>query len=184
MLEEAISTTPPGTGKLRPTARRVAKLSSDEIFQRLRLAIMERRLPPGTQLVEQRLAAIFKVSRTKVREAIGRLVHDCVATNIPNRGAFVSSPSVEQAHEVFAARQLIEPALIREVTQLATAALASRTGDPVGVGIGAWLALATVAGLAVSVGRVVERKLPMAAVRRIAAGLFAVFGLLALIAAV
>ncbi|MEO6624402.1 MAG: GntR family transcriptional regulator [Burkholderiaceae bacterium] len=121
MLEEAISTTPPLNGKLRQPARRVAKRSSDEIFQRLRLAIMERRLPPGTQLVEQRLAAIFKVSRTKVREAIGRLVHDCIATNIPNRGAFVSSPSVEQAHEVFAARQLIEPALIREVTQQATA---------------------------------------------------------------
>lgn len=71
-----------------------------------------------------------------------------------------------------------------DLTQLATAALASRTRDPVGVGIGAWLALATVAGLAVSVGRVIERKLPMVAVRRAAAGLFAVFGVLALIAAV
>ena len=70
-----------------------------------------------------------------------------------------------------------------DLTQLATAALASRTGDPVEVGIGAWLALASVAGLAVSVGRVIEAKLPMAAVRRAAAGLFAVFGLLALIAA-
>ena len=70
-----------------------------------------------------------------------------------------------------------------DLTQLATAGLASRTGDPVAVGIGAWLALATVAGLAVSVGRVIDRKLPMAAVRRCAAGVFAVFGVLALIAA-
>ena len=92
-------------------------MSSDEIFERLLLAIMEHRLPPGTQLVEARLAAIFKVSRTKVREAIGRLVHDCIATNIPNRGAFVSSPTITQAREVFAARRLIEPALVREVTR-------------------------------------------------------------------
>ena len=77
--------------------RRALKLSSDEIFERLLLAIMEHRLPPGTQLVEARLADIFKVSRTKIREAIGRLVHDCIATNIPNRGAFVSSPTVAQA---------------------------------------------------------------------------------------
>ena len=94
--------------------------SSDDIFERLLDAIMEHRLPPGTQLVEARLAAIFKVSRTKVREAIGRLVHDCIATNIPNRGAFVSSPSVTQAREVFAARRLIEPALIRDVARSAT----------------------------------------------------------------
>ena len=81
---------------------------------------MEHQLPPGTQLVEARLAVIFKVSRTKVREAIGRLVHDCIATNIPNRGAFVSSPTVAQAREVFAARRLIEPALVQQVTRGAT----------------------------------------------------------------
>lgn len=97
--------------------KRVPKPSSDEIFERLLLAIMEHRLPPGTQLVEARLAVIFKVSRTKIREAIGRLVHDCIATNIPNRGAFVSSPTVAQAREVFAARRLIEPALVQQVTR-------------------------------------------------------------------
>ncbi len=114
---------PPATpARKRAAAPRRTALSSDEIFERLLLAIMEHRLPPGTQLVEQRLAAIFKVSRTKVREAIGRLVHDCIATNIPNRGAFVSSPTVTQAQEVFSARKLIEPALVREVAQQATAA--------------------------------------------------------------
>ncbi len=110
------STTEPAPRAAR-TPRRTRALSSDEIFERLLVAIMEHRLPPGTQLVESRLAAIFKVSRTKVREAIGRLVHDCIATNIPNRGAFVSSPTVTQAREVFAARRLIEPALVREVAR-------------------------------------------------------------------
>lgn len=90
-----------------------AVLSSDDIFERLLGAITEHRLAPGTQLVEARLASIFKVSRTKVREAIGRLVHDRIATSIPNRGAFVSSPSVADARDVFAARALIEPALVR-----------------------------------------------------------------------
>lgn len=103
-------------------ARQARVLSSDEIFERLLVAIMEHRLRPGTQLVELRLAALFKVSRTKIREAIGRLVHDCIATNIPNRGAFVSSPTVTQAQEVFAARRLIEPALVRQAARAPTPA--------------------------------------------------------------
>lgn len=104
------------------SAGRVQAPSSDDIFDRLLLAIMGHQLPPGTQLVEARLATIFNVSRTKIRDAIGRLVHDCIATDIPNRGAFVSSPTVEQAREVFAARRLIEPALIRDATNRATPA--------------------------------------------------------------
>ncbi len=116
------ATARPGRKKAaKPASERALSLSSDDIFERLLLAIMNHQLPPGTQLVEARLAAIFKVSRTKIREAIGRLVHDCIATDLPNRGAFVSSPTVEQAQEVFAARRLIEPALIREVAGRATA---------------------------------------------------------------
>ena len=111
-----------------PTTRKPAKHapasaaapSTDQIYARILTAILERRLLPGTQLIEERLANIFDVSRTKVREAIGRLVHDYIATNIPNRGAFVSSPSVEQAREVFDARRLIEPALVRIVAAKAT----------------------------------------------------------------
>lgn len=114
-------TTRPAARKVaRRTAARVQAPSSDDIFERLLLAIMSHQLPPGTQLVEARLAAIFHVSRTKIRDAIGRLVHDCIATDIPNRGAFVSSPTVAQAREVFAARRLIEPALIRQATAQAT----------------------------------------------------------------
>lgn len=116
-MENKPPPTPATTARRAPAPRRSRALSSDEIFERLLVAIMEHRLPPGTQLVEARLAAIFKVSRTKVREAIGRLVHDCIATNIPNRGAFVSSPTVTQAREVFAARRLIEPALVRDVAR-------------------------------------------------------------------
>ena len=120
MVKEANIESSSAAKARKPLLRRALKLSSDEIFERLLMAIMEHRLPPGTQLVEARLAVIFKVSRTKVREAIGRLVHDCIATNIPNRGAFVSSPTVAQAREVFAARRLIEPALVQEVTRGAT----------------------------------------------------------------
>lgn len=116
------SDTPVHSKRARRPVRHAPPPGSDDIFDRLMLAILKHELAPGTQLVEARLATIFKVSRTKVREAIGRLVHDCIAICIPNRGAFVSRPSVEQAQEVFAARRLIEPALIRQLASTATEA--------------------------------------------------------------
>jgi DNA-binding GntR family transcriptional regulator len=101
--------------------RKPVPLSIDGIYQRVLGAILAHQLPPGTQLVEERLASVFGVSRTKIRQALGRLAHDGVVTVIHNRGAFVSSPSVAEAREVFAARRLIEPYLVREVATGATA---------------------------------------------------------------
>jgi DNA-binding GntR family transcriptional regulator len=94
--------------------------STDQIYERIRTAILEHRLVPGTQLIEDKLAAIFEVSRTKVREATGRLVHDRIATNIPNRGAFIASPTPREARDVFTARRLIEPGLVRTAAENAT----------------------------------------------------------------
>jgi putative Ca2+/H+ antiporter (TMEM165/GDT1 family) len=68
-----------------------------------------------------------------------------------------------------------------DLTQLATAGLAGRTGEPVAVALGAWLALASVAGLAVLAGSWIERTLPMHVVRRVAAALFLAFGAVAII---
>ncbi|MEJ8858496.1 GntR family transcriptional regulator [Variovorax robiniae] len=106
--------------KKKVAAKAKKSLSVDEIYARILTAISEHRLQPGTQLVEDRLAKIFDVSRTKIREATVRLVHDRIATNIPNRGAFVSSPTADDAREIFAARRLIEPELMRMAARNAT----------------------------------------------------------------
>ena len=103
------------------TGRRRAPPSIDGIYQRVLGAILAHQLPPGTQLVEERLASVFGVSRTKIRQALGRLAHESIVTNVPNRGAFVSSPTVEEAREVFEARRLIEPDLVRRLARSATA---------------------------------------------------------------
>lgn len=96
--------------------------SADTIHQRILQAIVEHRLPPGTKLGEERLAKVFGVSRTLVRQALERLAHDSIVTVRPNRGAFISSPTVEEAREVFAARRLIEPDLVRQAIRRATPA--------------------------------------------------------------
>jgi DNA-binding GntR family transcriptional regulator len=105
--------------------------SVDTIHQRVLTAIVEHRLPPGTKLGEERLAKVFGVSRTQIRQVIERLSHDSIVTVQPNRGAFVSSPTVEEAREVFAARRLIEPDLIRQAVQRAQAADVARLREHV-----------------------------------------------------
>ncbi len=115
------------------SAGRAARVlpSVDTIHQRVLTAIVEHRLPPGTKLGEERLAKVFGVSRTQIRQVIERLSHDSIVTVQPNRGAFVSSPTVEEAREVFAARRLIEPDLIRQAIRRAGPAEIRRLRDHV-----------------------------------------------------
>jgi DNA-binding GntR family transcriptional regulator len=120
MLSEQQETRVDLSGIQERDAKAKASLSTDEIYERILAAITEHRLQPGTQLIEDRLAKIFDVSRTKIREATVRLVHNHIAVNIPNRGAFVASPTAQEAREIFAARRLIEPELMRLVARSAT----------------------------------------------------------------
>lgn len=83
------------------------------IAQALTRAIVEHRLHPGAKLGEQKLADHFGVSRTLVRQALFQLVQSRLVTLEPARGAFVSTPSVQEAHEVFAVRRMLESEMTR-----------------------------------------------------------------------
>jgi putative Ca2+/H+ antiporter (TMEM165/GDT1 family) len=56
-----------------------------------------------------------------------------------------------------------------DLSQLLTAGLAARYHDPVSVFIGSWLALVTVAGLAVVLGRTLLRFVRLSTIRRVGA---------------
>ena len=82
---------------------------------RIATAIHEHRLLPGTKLGEDRLANIFNTSRARVREVLARWARDQMVELFPQRGAFVAKPSIEQALDVFEARRLIEPGIVRRL---------------------------------------------------------------------
>jgi putative Ca2+/H+ antiporter (TMEM165/GDT1 family) len=71
-----------------------------------------------------------------------------------------------------------------DASQLATAGLVARYGQPIAVGLGAFLALVGVAGLAVQLGRVILRRVPLRLIQRLATVLFAGLAVLAAVAAV
>ncbi|MCB2003357.1 MAG: GntR family transcriptional regulator [Rhodoferax sp.] len=78
------------------------------IHDTLAQTLLAGRLAPGSQLVETRLAQIFGVSRERVRKVLHRLGHERLLDLVPNRGCFVSSPTLAQAREIYEARRIIE----------------------------------------------------------------------------
>ncbi|MBO0128778.1 GntR family transcriptional regulator [Agrobacterium tumefaciens] len=82
------------------------------IRESLRNAIIDRRLAPGTKLSEAEVGALFNVSRTVARAALQILAFEGLVKTERNRGAFVSTPSPEEARQIFASRRLIEPGII------------------------------------------------------------------------
>jgi len=89
--------------------------SVKQIVERVWLSIAERRLRPGVQLKEEQMAAIFGVSRTRIRQALATLEHDGLVTIAPKRGAFVSKPSVQDAHDVFFVRASVERRVVERL---------------------------------------------------------------------
>lgn len=82
------------------------------IYRTLAQTLLAGRLSPGSQLIETRLAAIFGVSRERIRKVLHRLGHERLLDLIPNRGSFVSNPTLEQAREIYEARRIIEGGIV------------------------------------------------------------------------
>lgn len=95
-------------------------VTKDTISSDLSRAIHEHRLAPGTKLGEDELSDIYGVSRTIVRAALQALAHHQIVEIKRNRGAFIAQPSLTEAHEVFEARELLEPRTARSAAKLAT----------------------------------------------------------------
>ena len=105
----------PATARKTPATPPEREKTVDDIYERVYVAILEHRLHPGTKLGEERLADIFGVSRARIRDVLARLAHEQIVELFPQRGAYVAKPTIEQARDVFEARRLIEPAVVRRL---------------------------------------------------------------------
>jgi DNA-binding GntR family transcriptional regulator len=93
---------------------------AQQIHDGILAAILEHRLQPGTKLGEDEIGTIYGVSRTIVRAALQSLSHEGIVVIEKNRGAFVASPTLAEAIEVFEARKLIEPSIARRAAERST----------------------------------------------------------------
>lgn len=81
---------------------------NQRVFSRLRDMITQGIIPLGEQLDEQTLAQELGVSRTPLREAIGKLVKEGLVEHRPYRGNFVRSFSTKQVNDLFKVRKVLE----------------------------------------------------------------------------
>lgn len=91
-------------------------LLRDDVYRRLRDAIVDGTFTPGEQLKDGELAEWLGVSRTPVREALLRLAASGLVVALPGRSTTVSAidaPMVRDARDVVAAMHELA---VREVT--------------------------------------------------------------------
>ena len=120
---------PPSSGpqtKQAPVAPRRRGRVDERIHSEIYSAIINHQLRPATPLQEDALATAFGVSRTLIRKVLQQLSHEKLVELIPNKGAIVARPSVEEARQVFEARREIECILIRRLAATITDAEITR----------------------------------------------------------
>ncbi len=84
------------------------------IEERLRSAILDGRLPPGTAMRQQELATLFGVSRMPVREALRQLEAQSLLRVEMHKGAVVAPLIGEDAVDTYALRILLETEALRQ----------------------------------------------------------------------
>jgi len=94
--------------------------SEEEVYIKLKNAIRKRYIKQGSQLVEVSLAQQLGVSRTPVRSAIKRLEAEGMVNSIPNRGAFVITPTSREIEETYQVRMELECMAARQTAMIIT----------------------------------------------------------------
>lgn len=86
---------------------------ADRISRAIEADILNATYPPGERLDERQLAAVYGVSRTPIREALGRLVADGLAEHRARQGVFVARISLASVFELFEMLAVLESASAR-----------------------------------------------------------------------
>lgn len=90
------------------------------VYAVLRERILEGELAPGARLHQEGLSEELGVSRTPLREALGRLAADGLVDLLPNRGARVADVRPQDMEVAYEARLVVEPAAAALAAQRAT----------------------------------------------------------------
>lgn len=81
---------------------------SEYVYQTLQEQILSGAFPPGMPLFIREISAQLDVSRTPVKEAIGRLTYDGYVEMLPNRCAIVARISASEIMELLEVREALE----------------------------------------------------------------------------
>ena len=77
-------------------------------YQKIKDAIRDKSILPGRKLSEAALGEILGMSRTPVRAALKRLEFQGYVKIVPNKGAYVIEPSIEEIDNTYVVRIAME----------------------------------------------------------------------------
>jgi len=95
---------------------------SEQAYRSILEAIQTGTLRPGTRMREVELAKSLGISRTPVREALGRLMSEGLAVNDPVRGMIIAELDYANVNELYAMREVLEGTAARFAAQHASEA--------------------------------------------------------------
>lgn len=84
--------------------------------------ILKNEIRPGEAILETELAELLQISRTPVRQALGRLIAEGLLEKKRKKGCVIPVPTPEDAHKVFQAREIMETEMARQAALHATPA--------------------------------------------------------------
>ncbi|MEO9181511.1 MAG: GntR family transcriptional regulator [Acidimicrobiales bacterium] len=97
-----------GVGEGQSDARQLFQNAAQIAAGLIREAIYDGRIPQGTRLREEKLAAEFGLSRTPIREALLILQTEGFLVAAPNRGAMVKTYSTDEIIDLYDTRAALE----------------------------------------------------------------------------
>ncbi len=92
----------------------------ERAYRNLKTGIVEGRYRPGAALSEVGLAAEHGMSRTPIREGLARLWQEGYLDRVVGHGYFVARVTVQQIHDTFDVRRLLEGAAAARAAELAS----------------------------------------------------------------
>jgi DNA-binding GntR family transcriptional regulator len=85
----------------------------DSIYAAVRRAIIRCELRPGQQVTEGEQAERFGAAKATVRVVLNRLAHERLIQILPREGYLVAPLTLKQVQDIFGARLVLEPAVVR-----------------------------------------------------------------------
>jgi DNA-binding GntR family transcriptional regulator len=104
----------------RPARPEVNAPHVERAYRSLKSGIVEGRYRPGTPLSEVGLATEHGMSRTPIREGLARLWQEGYLDRVVGHGYFVGRVTVQQIHDTFDVRRLLEGAAAARAAERAT----------------------------------------------------------------
>lgn len=104
----------------------------DDATQALREGILSGRLPAGARLRQTALATQLEISRTPIREALGRLQQEGLLSLLPRGGVRVALLDLDEAVELYDLREVLDGLAARLAARRASGTVVARLEKALG----------------------------------------------------